>query len=101
MAKWKYDPSKLKTTITKNPLKALTVHWDKAVKLEKEIREQTLRQVMPTFSDKYEKDVLKRYEGRHTPRFRTFQILGKKIDDVAQNSIKLWKTMTCFIKVLL
>ena len=43
MAKWKYDPSELKSEVTKNILAALIVHWDKATKLEKEIREQTLR----------------------------------------------------------
>ena len=46
---------------------------------------------MPTLFDKDVKDALTRYEGRHTPRFRTFQILEKKIENVVQNSIRLWK----------
>ena len=69
---WKYDPYELKTSIIENLLKALIVHWDKVVKLENKIKEQTLRQVMLTFFDNDVKDPLKRYEGRHTPRFQTF-----------------------------
>ena len=68
--------------VTKNPLKVLIAHWDKVVKLEKEIREQILRQVIPTFLDKEIKDALKSLENGCTPRFRIFQILGKKIEDI-------------------
>ena len=82
MATWKYDPSKMKSVVTEDLLKALKIYWNKAVKLEKDIREQKLRQVMFVFSDKDVKDALASYESMHTPRFRIFEILGKKMEDV-------------------
>ena len=72
MAKWKYDPSKLKFGVNENLLATLTFHWNKVVQLEKEIKEQILRQVMPTLTKKEVKDALKYHEARHTPKFRTF-----------------------------
>ena len=46
---------------------------------------------MPTFSCKDVKDALASYECRHAPRFRTFQILGKKVEDAVKTTTKLWK----------
>ena len=91
MAKWQYDSSELKSRVTENLLVAVTIHWDNATKLEKEIREQTLRQVMPKHIDKEVKYALKYHEARHAPRFKTIQILGKKIKNVVQNSTKSWE----------
>ena len=48
---------------------------------------------MTTFTDKEIKDALNSHENIQTPRFRTFHILGKRIEDVVQNSTKLWKTI--------
>ena len=37
---------------------------------------------MPTFSNKDVKDALVSYEGIHTPRFKTFQVLEKEMENV-------------------
>ena len=49
MERWKCDPFEMKREVEGDLLKALTIHWKNAVKIKKDIREQTLRQVMPTF----------------------------------------------------
>ncbi len=51
-------------------------------KIGKYIREKTLKQVRLILSNKYVKDALTSYEVRNTPRFKTFKILEKKIENV-------------------
>ncbi len=93
MARWTYDPFELKIEVNEDILKAVTIQWNNVVQTKKDIREQTLRRVMLEFSDKDIKDAMKNYERRHTPRFRNFQILGKKVEDVVQVTTMMWKTI--------
>ena len=69
MEKWKYYPFELKSQVTNDILKEMTIQWNNAVQTKKNIKEQTLRRVMPKLSDKEIKDAMKKYESGHTPRF--------------------------------
>ena len=91
MSNWNYDLEALRTSISDDLYKIINTKWTNIVSLERDIREQTLRQVMSNLTNKKVKDTFKKIENRHTPRFRTFHILGKKVEDVVQVTTKLWK----------
>ena len=46
---------------------------------------------MPNLTNKEVKETLKKFENRHTPRFKTFQLHGNKIEEVAKCSKKVWE----------
>ena len=82
MKKWKYDPFGLKGHALENILKVVSHHMDNAKKIERDIREKTLRNLMPNLTNKEIKEAMSKHEDKNTPRFKAFQILSNKIEDV-------------------
>ena len=54
---------------------------------------------MPTFIDEYVTNAMTRYESRHIPRFKNFQILGKKIEEEMKTTTRLWKSISNVVDV--
>lgn len=48
---------------------------------------------MPKLSDKEVKETLKKYENKHTPRFRIFQLLDNKMEVVIKSTKQIWKVL--------
>ena len=79
LEKQKYDPFKLKRKSLDALLKIVSHHWANVLKIEKEIREKTLRKTMPNLSEKEIKEAMSKHESRQTLRFKGFQILLNKM----------------------
>ena len=60
-------------------------------KFEKQIRELTLAQVMLELTKGHIVMANKKYGGRFTPKYRSFNILQNNIEDVVKKSTQLWK----------
>ena len=65
--------------------------WHYCLKMEKEIRESTLAQVMPDPTRGQLKKGNKKHSGKFTPKYRAFNILQNKIEDVVKKSTQIWK----------
>lgn len=48
---------------------------------------------MQNLSDKEIKEAMSKYENKHTPRFKSFQILSKRIEDIVPSTKNMWKTI--------
>lgn len=62
MEKWNYSPNELVKQVPDEILKAVTWVWENALNMVKDIREKTMRQLMPNFLDKEVKESLKNNE---------------------------------------
>ena len=93
MPTWECDPTKIKGIALEALLKVFSHHRDNVVKTEKYIGEKNLRTLMPNLSKKEIKEEIFKHERRWTPRFKAFQILSNKIEDVVQSTLKLWKSI--------
>ena len=74
MAKWKYDPNELKRKALEALLKAVTQRWSNIVKIERDIREQIMKSVMPHFTKEEVKKAMIKSESRQTHSFKYFKI---------------------------
>lgn len=93
MSKWHYDPNHFKSIVSEDLFKVLNMKWNNTASLEKDIREQTLREVLSSASNKEVKELMKKYENRHTPRFRICQILGNNIESLVKAMKQLWEVL--------
>ena len=67
--------------------------WHYCLKMEKEIRESTLVQVMPELTRGQIAKENKKNGGNFVPKYRAFSILQNKIEEVVNKSTKLWKSI--------
>ena len=58
---------------------------------EKINRETTLAKVMPELLKGKIAKVVKKYETKFTPKYRSFSIIQNKIEDVVKKSTQIWK----------
>ena len=65
--------------------------WHYCLKMEKEIRESTLAKVMLDLTRGQITKANKKHAGKFTPKYRAFNILQNKIEDVINKSTKIWK----------
>lgn len=86
MSKWHYDPSHFRSPISKDLYKILNTKWTNTATLEKDVWEKTLKEVLPNLSNKEVKEIMQKFESRHTPRFRICQFLGKDIEAVVKST---------------
>jgi hypothetical protein len=64
MAKWKYDPNELKSQAPNVLLKEDTQRWTNVVKIDRDIREKTLKSIMSNFTKEEIKEVMAKHENR-------------------------------------
>ena len=56
LGKWKYSPDELTQQVPDVLFKVVKPKWDSAMKVSKDINEQTLRKIMPSHSEKEVKE---------------------------------------------
>ena len=93
MAKWKYCPKEQIKIVLDILSKTITHHWDNALNVVRDIREQILRQLMPTISNKEVKESVNMNEQKLTPKFNAFLILSKDIESIVHSNIISWKNI--------
>ncbi len=93
MAKFKNTPLELDNTMPRELYETIEKKWHYCLKMEKEIIESTLAQVMPDLTRGQITKVTKKHGGKFTPKYRAFNILQNKIEDVVNKSTQLWKTI--------
>jgi hypothetical protein len=93
MSKWHYDPNHFKGTIPEDLIKILNIKWHNTVTMEKDIQEQTLKEVLLSASNKEIKEIMVKYESRHTLRFWICQLLGNDIEGVVKATKIVWKEL--------
>jgi hypothetical protein len=91
MAEFKNTPLELDNTMPRELYEIIENKWHYCLKMEKEIRESTLAQVMPNLSRGQITKANKKHAGKFTPKYRAFSILQNKIEDVVNTSTKIWK----------
>ena len=91
MAEFKYTPLELDNTMPKELYEIIENKWHYCLKMEKEIRESTLAQVMPDLPRGKIKKANKKHNGKFSPKYRAFSILQNKIEDVVNKSTQIWK----------
>lgn len=86
MAEFKNTSLELDNTMPKEVYEIVENKWHYCLKMENEIRESTLAQVMPKLSKGQITKANKKHAGKFTPKYRDFSILQNKIEDVVKNS---------------
>ena len=59
--------------------------------MEKEIRDSSLARLLPNLTKSQIENVVKRHNNRFTPKYKAFSILQNKIEEVINQSTRLWK----------
>ena len=88
MENFKNTPLELDNTMPKDLYTIVENKWHYFLKLEKEIRESTLAQVMPKLTRGQITKVSKKHSSNFSPKYRAFWILQNNIEDV-QKSTKI------------
>lgn len=91
--KSKNTPLELDNTMPRELYEIIQNKWNYCFKMEKEIRESTLAQVMPNLTRGQITKANKKHCVKFAPKYRTFSILQNKIEEVVQKSIRLWKSI--------
>ena len=65
--------------------------WHYCLKLEKEIRESTLAQVMPELKKGQITKANKKHGNKFSPKYSAFKILQNNVEDFVNKSTKMWK----------
>ena len=91
MGNWKYSPDKITLQIPSVLMDKIKPRWEFAKKIAKDIYEKTLRQCMPSVTDKEVKESIKRNEEKLTLKFDTCLVLMKYIEHVVKNAKNTWK----------
>ena len=93
MAEFKNTPLELDNTMPRELYEIVENKWHYCLKMEKEIKESTLAQVMPDLKRGQITKANKKRGGKFAPKYRAFSILKNKIEDVVNKSTKLWKSI--------
>lgn len=91
MAQFRYTPLELDNTMPKELYEIVESKCHYFLKMEKEIRESTLAQVMPDLTKGQITKANNKYSGKFTPKYRAFSILQNKIEDVVKKSTQIWR----------
>lgn len=75
MAEFKYTPLELDNTMPKELYEIIENKWHYCLKIEREIRESTLAQVMPNLTRGQIPKENKKHIGKFKPKYRAFSIL--------------------------
>lgn len=90
LGKWKYSLNQLAQQILNDLMEKIKPRWEHAMETTKDIYEQTLRQLMPSLSNK-EVNESKQNEEKLTLKFNTCLILMNDIEHVVRNATNTWK----------
>ena len=93
MVEFKNTPLELDNTIPKELYEIVENKWHYCLKMEKEIREFTLAQVMPNLARGKITKANRKHGGKFAPKYRAFNILQNKIEDVVNKSTLLWRSI--------
>ena len=93
MTEFKNTPLELDNSMPKELYEIVENKWHYCQKMEKEIRESTLAQVMPDLTRGQIKKANKKHGGKFAPKYRAFNILQNKIEDVVNKSTLLWRSI--------
>ena len=63
------------------------------LKMEKEMRESTLANVVPDLTKEQISNAVKRHNKRFTPKYRAFFILQNKIEEIVQRTTRSWRNL--------
>ena len=63
------------------------------MKTKKEIRESTLARLLPDLTKNKIINANKRHNNRFTPKYKAFNVLQNKIEEVVNKSTRLWKVL--------
>ena len=91
MADYKNTPLELDGRLPKELYKIVEDKWHLCLKVEKEMRESSLASLLPNLTKRQIVSAVKRNNNRFTPKYRAFSILQNKIEEVMQESTRLWK----------
>lgn len=91
MAKFKNTPLELDNAMPKDLYTIVEKKWHYCLKMEKEIRESTLAQVMLELTKGQITKANKKHGSKYAPKYRAFNILQNKIKDVVTKSTQMWK----------
>ena len=97
MAEYKFTPLELDGQLPKELYKIIEDRWHFCLKTEKEIRESSLARLLPDLTKSQIENAVKRHNNRFTPK----SILQNKIEEVVNNSTRLWKVLYKKIDVFL
>ena len=93
MAEFKNTPLELDNTMPRELYEIVENKWHYFLKIEKKIKESTLAQVMLDLTRGQITKANKKHGGKFALKYRTFNILHNKIEDVVNKSTKLWKSI--------
>ena len=93
LGKWKYSLDQLVQQIPNELMQRIMPRWENAKKNTKDIFEQTLRQLMPSLSDKEVKESTKKNEEKLTLKFNTCMILVNGIEHVVTTTSTTWNNI--------
>ena len=91
MAKFKTTPLELDNTMPKELYSLIENKWHYCLNLEKDIRESTLANLFPKFKRGKITKKAQKYGCKFQPKYRAFNILQNKIEDVIQKATQMWK----------
>ena len=74
-------------------MQVIKPRWENAKETAKDIFEQTLRQLMPSLSNKEVKYSMKKNEKKLTLKFNTFLVMIKDIKSVVKTTTTTWKNI--------
>ena len=93
MAEYKNTPLELDNTMPKELYEIVKNKWHYCMKMEKEIRETTLAQVMPDLTKGQITKANRKHSSKFAPKYKAFSILQNKIEDVVSKSTLMWKSI--------
>ena len=93
MAEFKNTPLELDNTMSRELYEIIKKKLHYCLKMEKEIRESTLAQLIPDLTRGQITKAHKKHGGKFAPKYRAFSILQNNIEDVVKNSTLMWKVI--------
>lgn len=99
MKKFKNTPLELDNSIPKDLYTIVESKWHYCLKMEKEIREYTLAQVMLDLLKGKITKANKKHGSKFAPKYRAFNILQNKIENVVTKSTQMWKLIYGLITI--
>ena len=90
MTKFKNNPLELDNSMPIDLYSIIENKWHYYLNMEKEIRESTLARVIPQLTKGQITKASKKHGRKFSPKYRAFNILQNKIEDVVNKSTKIW-----------
>ena len=93
METFKKTPIEIANSLGKELFDRVEQKWQYSLNIERQIRETTLAQVMPELDKETMAKALKKHSRKFSPKYRAFNILQNKVEDVVQKTTLIWKSL--------